>query len=194
MTTAGKAQPLRLNPEHHTDLLLANSAPATTTNSTVRLAGLHSEPQLVHEFAAWAKHRLAGPIFMCELSGAGFLFRLQNRIHQVIATESQGWNTAEQKFYAATETTHFLKMIDFGGAERFRYLDFFKNLFASEILVMRLIMPDPEMVFGLMCDYVNGQHPERANEDFSMAWFMFKETFDITAAGEDQRPPYLIGI
>ncbi|MDE1186452.1 MAG: hypothetical protein PW844_08235 [Pantoea sp.] len=194
VTTAGKAQPLRLNPEHHTDLLLANSAPATTTNSTVRLAGLHSEPQLVHEFAAWAKHRLAGPIFMCELSGAGFLFRLQNRIHQVIATESQGWNTAEQKFYAATETTHFLKMIDFGGAERFRYLDFFKNLFASEILVMRLIMPDPEMVFGLMCDYVNGQHPERANEDFSMAWFMFKETFDITAAGEDQRPPYLIGI
>lgn len=194
LASKGKSPPLALTPEQSEDLLLMNPGLTSNITSEVRLAGINSDPHTIKEFATRAKHRLTGPIFLAELSGMGFLYRLQNRINYVIASESNKWNQKERSFYTSSNTTHFLKYTDYRSDEKQHHKDFFHELFCSDALVMRLIMSDPEMIFGLLCDNFITLHPDRGGENISIAWFLFKETFDAVTAGDDRRPPYLIGV
>jgi hypothetical protein len=190
----GTSPAMLFTPEQSADLLLADTTPPDHSTVKEHLAGIHNEPHTARDFAAWARHRFSGPIFMNELSGCGFMYRLQNRINDVIDTEEYEWHADERKFYTSPETTRFLRTSDFSINNKRFHMDFFNALFSSDILVIRLIMPDPEIVFGLLCDNFTRQHPERAREDFSTAWFLFKETFEITANVDCTIPPYLIGV
>ncbi|MDE1186455.1 MAG: hypothetical protein PW844_08250 [Pantoea sp.] len=194
LTNEEKAPPLSLSTDQFTDLLLVNPAPQPSNGSAIRLAGINSAPRTAADFAAWAKNRLAGPVFMNELSGSAFLFRLQSRIDAAMVTDSNQWGREERNFYGLSDTTRFLQLTDFGVADKRRFLDFFKALFASDVLVARLILPDVEMVFGLLCDYFKAQHPERATEDFSMAWFLFSNTFGLCTDEDATQPLYLVGV
>ncbi|QGY31891.1 hypothetical protein [Pantoea cypripedii] len=190
----GTSPAMLFAPEQSADLLLADTTPADQSTTREHLAGIHNEPHTAREFTTWAKNRFSAPIFMIELSGCGFMYRLQNRINDVIDTEEKEWHEEERKFYTSPETTRFLRTSDFSANNKRFHMDFFNALFSSDILVIRLIMPDPEIVFGLLCDDFTRQHPERAGEDFSTAWFLFKETFEITANVDCTVPPYLIGV
>ncbi|MBP2199622.1 hypothetical protein [Pantoea cypripedii] len=189
--TAGEPAPaISLSPEQFNDILLVQPG----ESSELRLAGINSDPMTAEDFATWSKSRFAGPVFMNELSGPAFLYRLQNTIEAVIATESQQWSTEERDFYASPATTRFLQLTDFDMARKSHYHDFFRALFASDVLVTRLILPDVEMVFGLLCDYWKTRYPERAGEDVSLAWFLFKNTYaDLTAESHGQ-PIWLLGV
>ncbi|MDF7658957.1 hypothetical protein PUG81_08240 [Erwiniaceae bacterium L1_54_6] len=189
-----KASPMLLSPEQFIDLMLVNPCSPCNNSAEIRLAGINSEPQTPQDFAAWAKNRFAGPVFMNELSGPAFLIRLQQRINSVMATEAHRWTAEERNFYALPSTGQFLLMNDVAGPNKNHCLAFFTSLFASDLLVTRLIMPDPEMVFGLLCEHFITVHPERAEENITMAWFLFKETFKATLDADITQSPWLIGV
>ncbi|ERK09448.1 hypothetical protein L579_1231 [Pantoea sp. AS-PWVM4] len=184
-----KASPFLTAPEVAEDLLLENVRQADNTVTEARLAGISSHPHTAKEFVAWTKHRLAGPIFMSELSSPAFLWRLQNRIRQVIATEAELWREDERRFYRSSPTHHFLNIADFTADNKSQRLAFFQALYASELLILRLIMPDAEMVFGMLCALAPKQ-----DDDVTHAWVCLKDTHENIPSEKHLPTIHVVGV
>ncbi|MDO6407419.1 hypothetical protein [Pantoea phytobeneficialis] len=184
-----KASPFLAGPEVAEDLLLENVRQAGNTVTAARLAGISSHPHTAKEFVAWTKHRLAGPIFMSELSSPAFLWRLQHRIRQVIATEAELWREDERRFYRSSPTHHFLNIADFTADNKSQRLEFFQALYASELLIVRLIMPDAEMVFGMLCALAPKQ-----DDDVTYAWVCLKDTHENIPSEQHLPTIHVVGV
>ena len=188
--TQGLAPAQRLSAEQQEDLLLVTSGP----QAPARMAGISGHPHTVQLFVAWAKLRLSSPWALAEFSGPAFLSRLQRRMQTVVAMESASWTQEERDFYQAADSRAFLQEHDLSQIEKRRYAAFFRQLYHSDLLVTRLVMSDVEMVFALLCERFIEQHPKRASEDISRAWFLFLHTADATNADGDPQSLYLVGI
>ncbi|MBP2168506.1 hypothetical protein J2125_001698 [Erwinia toletana] len=192
--TAGIAPARRITAEQQEDLLLTPVGPARHPEPAPRLAGISAQPQTIGKFAAWVKLRLSSPWALAAFSGPSFCLRLQNRIRQVIGNEQAHWSTEEQRFYHAADTQLFLQEDQPEQLDKRRYGAFFRQLYNSESLVIRLVMTDEEMVFGLLCEYFAAQYPQRATEEIAAAWFLFQQTFTRRTDEENQQQLYLVGV
>ncbi len=201
LLSAGRGRPVeqqmpawQLSPEQQEDLLLLAPEPPQKPDAPPRLAGINAHPRTAHGFVAWAKLRLSTPWALAEFSGPAFLARLQLRMQSVIAGESASWTQEERDFYQATDSEAFLLENDTSQLDKHRYAAFFRQLFNSDLLVTRLVMSDVEMLFALLCERFIEQHPKRATEDISRAWFLFLHSAESAVMGDDMQSLYLIGI
>ncbi len=188
--TQGLAPAQRLSAEQQEDLLLVTSGP----QAPARMAGINGHPHTVQLFVAWAKLRLSSPWALAEFSGPAFLARLQQRMQTVIASESVSWTQEERDFYQAADSSAFLQEYDLSQIDKRRYAEFFRQLYYSDLLVTRLVMSDVEMVFALLCERFIEQHPKRATENISQAWFLFLHCAASPAAADNSPSLYLVGI
>ncbi|MFS2221328.1 hypothetical protein [Pantoea sp. B65] len=193
--TEGVAPAWRISMEQHEDLLLIKPGPAAADNAEPRLAGINAQPGNARHFVAWTRLRLSSPWALGEFSGSAFWSRLQDRIQLAITDATTDWGEEEREFFALPDTADFLQESLTLPLEPRRYGLFLRQLFNSNVLFTRLIMTDVEMLFGLLCDHFVVQHPDRASEDLSKAWFLFQQTAEQQQSEGDEQPSiWLLGV
>ncbi len=191
---AGIAPARELTVEQQEDLLLTPVGPTTYLTSAPRLAGTSSLPDNAQAFAARTRLLLSSPWALAEFSSPSFWLRLQNRIRQAIASEKESWTTQERDFYHAADTQRFLQEDAPEQLDKHHYGVFFRQLYHSDALVIRLVMTDAEMIFGLLCEQFAAQYPQRATEQIAAAWFLFQQIIGQHTEETRQQPLYLIGV
>jgi len=186
------AQPLSI--EQNDDLLQVNAGPERGTHSQTHPAGVAGSPKTALEFSTRVKHRLSSPYALAELTDSAFLLRLQTRIRTVMINEVDTWQEQERVFYQSTDVEKFMQQREFELVDKKQHAAFFRHLFASEQLMIRLIMHDPEMLFGLLCDVHIDQLNALSQQDILKAWFLYLHIFDHPLAAQSNVQLYLVGV
>ncbi|MEG3132124.1 hypothetical protein SC206_00895 [Rouxiella sp. T17] len=184
----------RLDPQQIESLVLTASGPSPEGIIDIPLATEPNKMLTIGFFAQLAAQRLSCAFALAELADAAFLWRLQQRMREVMKRENRGWNIQETTFYASEQVTTFLNETRLESIDKRKYAQLFGVLYENKSLVIRLILSDPQMLFGMLCFYQLQQQPAKATANVAKAWFLFQHTFSENEGEQPKGQILLAGI
>lgn len=184
----------QLDPQQIESLVLTATGPSTAGVIDIPLAIAPNTKMTVGDFAQLARQRLSCAFALAELADAAFLWRLQQRIIGVMRNETPRWNSQEAAFYASPETKAYLNETQLDIIDKRKHAQFFKRVYENKALMIRLILSDPQMLFGMLCFNHLQVNPAKATTQVAKAWFLFQHSFSEDQGEQAGGQILLIGV